>query len=130
MQAPFTPTLYVTQPLAGGPLTPLNTNLGFFGIEPFFAAPCYGVGLGEVKENIDLIMTIYPNPAKEKIFVAVSNVNKNMKLQVYNAIGVLVMEQNNVQEETEVNTQHLRKGIYFVALTNGKAVATKKLVIN
>lgn len=127
--APFTPTLYVTQPISGGALTPLNSNLGFFGIEPFFTSPCNGVGLTKLNNHFNFNMNLYPNPARDKVTIFVSNVTSSMKLKVYNAIGALVLEQNSLQEENELIMQQLDAGVYFIKLIDGKSVQTKKLII-
>jgi len=51
-------------------------------------------------------------------------------VEIFNTIGQLVMRKENLEEETRLNTSSLSKGIYIVKVTNGKQVATGKLVID
>lgn len=127
--APGTPTYYVTQALSGGALTTITTNLGFFGIEPFFLSPCGGVGITESsKEMIPLV--IYPNPAKEKVFIEIANVSTETQIVIYNSIGAFVKKIDEVNTINEINTSSFAKGIYLIEVTNGKNKSVKKLIVD
>jgi hypothetical protein len=125
--APGSPTLYVTQALAGGSLTPLTGNLGFFGIEPFFMSPCGGVGIIESNDQ-PIALSVYPNPAKEQIVVEVSNVNANTQIEIYNVLGAKVITVMNVSERNVIAISNLENGVYLLSINNGKNKAVKKLI--
>lgn len=128
--APSTPTLYFTQPLSGSGLSPLNTNLGFFGIEPIFETTLCGmVGLSEVDHVKGINMSVYPNPSFNKVYVELSNADANTRIQLLNILGQVVMEKNNVSEINEINISELKKGIYVVNVINGASKSTRKLVV-
>lgn len=68
---------------------------------------------------------IYPNPVKQKLFI-VSDVEK-IKVEIYNAIGQLVLKQKNVKT-LDVNL--LKKGMYFIKISDKKKRTTLKFVKN
>ncbi len=127
--APNASTLYVTQSLAGGALSPLNNNLGFFGIEPRFVSPCNGVGINEINNEGIANLILQPNPAKDKVIIRVNNVDKNMRLEIRNMLGQLVIEKQNIEEQNEINISGMKRGVYFVSLTKGKTRVTQKLIV-
>ncbi|MCX6351914.1 MAG: T9SS type A sorting domain-containing protein [Bacteroidetes bacterium] len=62
--------------------------------------------------------TIYPNPATENLTINFSNnQNSTEGIQIYNAIGVLVMEVE-VAQSIQINTIDFAKGLYFICLKN------------
>jgi hypothetical protein len=127
--APNAPSFYVTQSLTGGALSPLNSNFGYFGIEPRFMSPCNGVGIFEVENDGIISMVLQPNPAKEKVLIHVNNSDGNMKLAIRNMLGQTVLEKNNIEEMNEINISGMKSGIYFVTLTKEKIQVTQKLII-
>lgn len=125
--APGSPTLYVTQALTGGSLNPLTGNLGFFGIEPFFMSPCGGVGL--VDQNDQSIgVSVFPNPATDKIVIEVSNVNAQTKIEICNLLGSMVTSIKSVSESNIIDISSLEKGVYLITVTDEKNKAVKKLI--
>jgi len=80
----------------------------------------------DFEENNQSI-TIYPNPAKEKIYVNYAN-KQNLKLQVFNTVGqcVLHYELNNTTKTIVINS--LTKGIYILKFTSPNGTLEKKLI--
>ncbi|HJW28772.1 MAG TPA: PA14 domain-containing protein, partial [Saprospiraceae bacterium] len=67
---------------------------------------------------------VYPNPARDKIFVQHKNLVAGLKeLSIHNDLGDLVMSRKDglEKEETEINVVSLAKGIYWLqyVLENG-----------
>lgn len=86
------------------------------------------VGLAE--NSIESKMSVYPNPATDKVVVYLNDVTANTKIEVMNALGQVVLATSNVSDKNELNTESLAKGVYFVKVSNGKESATSKLIIN
>lgn len=61
--------------------------------------------------------TIYPNPAKEKLFI--NTKEKNANIVITNISGVVVYQNNNHSSTPiEINLKDFENGIYFVRINN------------
>jgi hypothetical protein len=70
---------------------------------------------------------MYPNPAKG--FVNFSSAsNEALDVAVYDMLGKEVLRANAVQ--SQLNISSLNPGMYFVNMTQGSNVSTKKLLVN
>jgi len=70
---------------------------------------------------------MYPNPAKG--FVNFSSAsNEALDIAVYDMLGKEVLRANAVQ--SQLNISSLNPGMYFVNMTQGSNVSTKKLLVN
>ena len=71
---------------------------------------------------------IYPNPAKNKLFIKSPNQN-NLNLEIFNLEGKSVA-QHQLKNKREVNISNLNSGIYLVKIKaeNG-ATSTQKLIV-
>ncbi len=80
----------------------------------------------EILENSPV--GFYPNPAFDEITLKWSDNLKNLKLQIFQITGAMVLERN-VSSGERVSVAHLAKGIYLVKLLEGqKTVYTGKLM--
>jgi PKD repeat protein len=86
--------------------------------------------VGLTENSLESKLAVYPNPATDKVVVYLNNANSNTTIQLLNALGQVVYTKNNVSDRNEISTASLAQGVYFVRVTNGKEVATTKLVIN
>ena len=78
-------------------------------------------------ENMEKVMSIYPNPASEKIVVT-SEVTVN-EYKVYDVTGAEVMS-NKVNNGTfEVNVDNLAAGVYYMRIYSDGLVQSKKFVV-
>ncbi len=74
-------------------------------------------------------ISIYPNPANEKITINTKNFN-NAYVEIYNSIGKLVFRKELKSELTELQTAELSQGMYMLSLIiQGKLVTHEKLII-
>ena len=77
--------------------------------------------------NIDKI-SIYPNPAKNKIHV--SNIDAvSTEIRIFNVLGKQVFHQSKITEKT-IDISSFNKGVYIVKLDVDGKSKTQKLVIN
>jgi len=71
-------------------------------------------------------MSIYPNPAKDKIFVNGSKIeNSNMK--IYNSQGQLVLE-TLLNDIRSIDISELSAGFYTIKIQNDNEIITRKLI--
>ena len=82
----------------------------------------------EKKNSMDI--AIYPNPASNYIFVKSNNkLTKDMTLNFYNALGVLVRTENINQNQQQFNILDMANGFYIVEIKSGEMSARQLLII-
>ncbi len=78
-------------------------------------------------------ISIYPNPSTGKInlSIASSGLSKNYNLAVYNIFGQNVYSKSNseIVSVSEIDLSNLAKGVYFIRVSDGTAVYTRKVLI-
>ncbi|MHC1778414.1 MAG: T9SS type A sorting domain-containing protein [Lentimicrobium sp.] len=80
-------------------------------------------------------LKVYPNPAKDQLFVGYSsNLNNTVKFSIYNQIGQVVystdvIARDNGNQILELNTSSWNPGIYMVRFENGNEVISRKVTI-
>ncbi len=84
--------------------------------------------------NFEKNYTMFPNPAKDKITIQLSNISvENANIEILNATGQVVKSQNLPIEKGGINAEcdvtSLSPGIYFVKTTLDGRSSTKKLII-
>jgi hypothetical protein len=86
------------------------------------------VGMVSLSGVEDWGVSVYPNPAKDLLYVEVSHAST--PLSVTNALGQLIIEEELVQNKKEIDVSKLPNGIYFlkVKYKNGTEL-NKKFVI-
>ena len=81
-------------------------------------------------------VSIYPNPVSDNATIGISlNQTQNVNVAVYNMLGEVVYTSNqgqlSVGEHTvQFSAANLNNGVYFVKVTAGENVATKKITVN
>lgn len=89
---------------------------------------------GIAQNNLNPDLTVYPNPANEKLFIDITNRNSDETLYAFiiNSIGQTIYseELNHLQNNISLTT--LSEGIYILQLTNKRKeiIHTKKIIIN
>ena len=72
-----------------------------------------------IDENGDAILSLYPNPANDKI--RIEGLEGEHEVQIYNAFGMLVMT-TTLQDDSEINICDLPAGYYLIRIDNRRAV--------
>jgi len=88
-------------------------------------------GLDEIKPN-EIDFTIYPNPTNERIFFSFADETTDVYyLSIKNLSGKTVLMLPKPQLENGIDVSNLKKGVYFVELTDNKTKSktTRKIVI-
>ena len=84
-----------------------------------------GTSLSIDKNNL-LNVNLYPNPAKGVVNFSSAS-NEVLDVAVYDMLGKQVLRANAVQ--SQLNISSLNPGMYFVNMTQGSNVSTKKLLV-
>lgn len=72
-----------------------------------------------VKEAVANGISVYPNPNNGIVNFAVNaELSGNTTVEIYDAIGKLVIKENLNKEITTINTNHLEDGVYFFKIKN------------
>ena len=121
---------------AGEPFTSATATVTFsdltnggsisFNIEfvPVWAGASANEGLSD-----RVAVAAYPNPASEEVVFNLGNVNAGAKLVLRDMSGRTV-KMVDAQAEVRMDVDGLNAGVYFYTLEeNGKAIATRKLVV-
>ena len=71
----------------------------------------------------------FPNPCRDKLIIMTNECLKSTKLIAYDMSGkiVLILSFN---KSTEVNVEHLKKGVYLFKFISGNRNVVKKIIIN
>lgn len=86
--------------------------------------PLYtGLEENETQNNI----LLYPNPAKERLYINTSIPIKQMT--ICNLLGQEIKKYNNLETTSSIDISGLKEGVYFVKLSTEKAVLSKKIVV-
>ena len=78
------------------------------------------VGPIPTRESLDNYIVVYPNPTKDKI-----NINKNVDINVYNYIGIMIMSKRNINV---LDVSKLSSGVYMLQINYKNKSITKQLI--
>ena len=82
-------------------------------------------GIETTVENRNV--NVYPNPFSNKLNIEIEGSNEKQKLEILNAIGQVVFNENFV-EKTTIQTSNFAPGVYIIKLENGKTIEFKKII--
>ncbi len=117
-----------------------NDNVGLFlsniggGVQAF-ASDQIVTHSDELKYWIDTKMKVFPNPANSDYVNLSSSVfaGKKATLQLVTADGKIALQENivfNHDGELEINVSQIKKGLYFLRISNSIESASKSIVIH
>jgi len=72
----------------------------------------------------DVVLGLYPNPAKNTIYINSESNNNNVK--IVNCVGEVVLKKEHVKNF--INVGNLKTGIYLVVIENDKGKIVKKFI--
>lgn len=82
-----------------------------------------GLEENETQNNI----LLYPNPAKERLYINTSIPIKQMT--ICNLLGQEIQKYNNLETTSSINISGLNEGVYFVKLSTEKGVYATKIIV-
>ncbi|TWI08279.1 putative secreted protein (Por secretion system target) [Flavobacterium cauense R2A-7] len=80
--------------------------------------------LGNASFELDQIISLYPNPANDRITIQLPTNIQLEKAEVYNTLGQLVATEN----QTEFNVNLLSNGLHIVKITTSEGVIHKNFI--
>jgi WD40 repeat protein len=81
-----------------------------------------------IKEQQYSQISIYPNPAIERITIEVSGTSKGSNLAIVNIEGQQFITRQITDTKTQLDISTLPSGVYFVRVTNDKTVKMGKII--
>lgn len=86
------------------------------------------VGIEENTVNNNI--SVYPNPASDKITIYLQNINdlQNTTVSVFDIQGQLLLQQNVKQAKTEININSFAKGMYVAKICNNTNIVFQKFI--
>ena len=78
------------------------------------------------KQNSISGLRVYPNPAKNNLFISSDN-NEVKQVEIYNVLGKVVL--NTKVTNAPINISAISSGVYVVKITEAGKTATRKLVV-
>ena len=75
------------------------------------------------------MIALYPNPNNGFFSIAQSEKINNLKVEVTNVLGEIVLETEIHEFKTEINLTKHAAGIYFVKMSADKDAISKKIII-
>jgi hypothetical protein len=88
----------------------------------------FSVGISELAD--ENAISIYPNPAKDMIFIELGEKDKADRFVLIDMTGKIVYEEAPNSNKFEVDVKFLADGLYFASIYQGDNIITKKVVIN
>jgi hypothetical protein len=106
-----------------------NLTVSASGVSPVILQVIQQPSYVSVNENNPSEIKVYPNPATDFVTVIVPEIAQGAFVQVFNANGEKVLEQNISKQEFRLDVSELRTGNYLMIFTNGNTIKSRKIVI-
>ena len=84
----------------------------------------------EESNRQNIAVSLYPNPASDKVTIQVGNANEEYNILIYNSLGHLVKKEKSSQSIREIGVSGLSAGLYIVDITGKDFFVKKKLIIS
>lgn len=85
---------------------------------------CTGVPEFGKDENF---VNVYPNPTNESFVIQLKD-KLDFEIEIYNAIGQLVIRKTSKQGMLEIDAKYLNAGVYYALISSGEKTYSKKLI--
>jgi hypothetical protein len=83
----------------------------------------------ETNNHLNLGVTIYPNPTNGEVFIVTEHFNSSSMVNVFDAMGKLIVNQNLVSSTSKIDLSDYEKGIYFIQVTTAENTFNKKVIV-
>lgn len=89
------------------------------------------VSLEKVEQNLDGIGEVYPNPAKDKASISISQIKGDLYYSVMNLKGQIILRDkiNKEEKQLDIDVSSLKAGNYWINFTDGNLSTVRKLVV-
>ncbi|MGQ0827085.1 MAG: T9SS type A sorting domain-containing protein [Bacteroidota bacterium] len=105
-----------------------SPNQGSLMMHPVFGSAASFVGMNALKKQ-DNSITVYPNPANDKLYIRSNLGNKPEKIAytIIDMFGRSVLE-NTLLIDEPIDISNLSEGVYFIRTINGEFLLTTKFI--
>ena len=90
---------------------------------------CGELNKSNLSEKVVIDYEIYPNPFSDKTSIYFNN-NSERTFKLFDMMGRTVRAFSSSENKIDIYKESLRRGIYFIQITEGDSMQTKKLVLN
>ena len=70
-------------------------------------------------------MSVYPNPAKDKLIIKLPQAVDQLNINIFNALGELQIQ----SQVNEIDISQLKNGLYYVTAKGANFSATQKIIV-
>jgi hypothetical protein len=84
-------------------------------------------GIDDDKENEDLFLKVYPNPAKNILTI---QTKEKGNLVLYNAKGQVLIEKNIQSNQNEIDISRFANGLYMLVFSTNKGQVYQKIIVS
>ena len=81
-----------------------------------------------VTEEFQSVDALYPNPTTGKFFIEFSKTLNNVDVYIIDVSGKMIMRSKGNGNKLDFDLSNVAAGVYFVRITDGKNVVTKKVI--
>lgn len=107
---------------------PCHPNLKSSDFSTVVSNVAAAVPLG-IEENQKSGVIIYPNPAKDKMFVLMdSRQVKSYRIELFQPNGQVLFSKESMENRSEIDLSTLNSGVYFVRISSENSTLVKKLI--
>jgi hypothetical protein len=77
--------------------------------------------------GLEKLISLYPNPTNSS-FQIIGLADENVSVEIFNLLGKIVFQQNQILANTPINIDFLQEGYYSVIVKSQNKTFTKKLI--
>jgi hypothetical protein len=125
-------TINASPDTLSGKISVLGLNAcgdGISSSKPLIVQDCSGIS----ENNLNSSVTIYPNPARNELFVTIKGKEKSLDLSITDVNGKIRYKESltdlTAEYSKKINVSGFSAGIYFIKLANGSRYFAGKFVV-
>jgi hypothetical protein len=89
---------------------------GMSGGGMYFRKSCLDISDNVEETNLSTLLKVFPQPTNNELNIEIENSFGLKRWQLFNAIGQAVLQGDFAQNNTQIQTKHLPKGIYWLQI--------------
>ena len=102
-----------------------NDQFGY-GIPDFQLA--LDIALLNINTNVTSSFQLFPNPVKDVVTISFTNELESASIAIYNSLGQIVKENNNMKAISTISLEDLSSGVYFYKIKTTSETKSGKII--
>jgi hypothetical protein len=88
-------------------------------------------GVVGLKENLESVVNLYPNPARELLYIEFMNApaTSGAELMIFDNQGKKIIAESLTTSKSTIDIRALNPGLYFIRLTYNNTTLIRKMVV-